>query len=158
MMERKIKSSKALSKVIKTLRSKGRRIVFTNGCFDILHTGHVVYLKKARALGDVLVVGLNGDRSVRRIKGKGRPINRERDRANVLAALSFVDYVTIFDESTPTRVIRLLKPDVLVKGGDWKTRDIVGGDFVRRRGGKVVRVPFMKGYSTSVLAKKISRL
>jgi len=155
-MKSKIQNSKRLAATLRRLRSKGKRIVFTNGCFDIIHAGHVDYLSKARRMGDVLVVGLNSDSSVKKIKGAGRPINREADRAKVLSALYFVDYVTLFKETTPERLIRELKPDILVKGGDWKIKDIVGSDFVRERGGKVRRVPFIKGYSTTSLIEKLS--
>ena len=151
----KLKSALPLSRILERSRSKGRKIVFTNGCFDILHPGHVSYLKRASDMGDILVVGLNSDSSVRAIKGRERPINKERDRAYVLSALSFVDYVTIFGEDTPERIIKKLKPDVLVKGGDWKAKDIVGGDFVRSRGGRVASIKFLKGYSTSSLIKKL---
>lgn len=151
----KLKSAAALSRSLAALRSKGRKVVFTNGCFDILHPGHVSYLEKASNMGDVLVVGLNSDRSVRAIKGKKRPVNKENDRAYVLSALSFVDHVTIFDDDTPERLIRKLKPDVLVKGGDWNVSDIVGADFVKSRGGRVARIPFLKGYSTTSLIKKM---
>ena len=148
-MDAKIKAQDALAKTVAALRGGKRRVVFTNGCFDILHVGHVVYLAKARAMGDVLVVGLNSDSSVRAIKGRGRPVNGQADRATVLAALSSVDYVTIFNEPTPGALIRKLKPDVLVKGADWKTNDIVGGDFVTSYGGQVKRISFVKGYSTT---------
>jgi len=151
----KLRSALPLSRILERSRSKGRKIVFTNGCFDILHPGHVSYLKRASDMGDILVVGLNSDSSVRAIKGRERPINKERDRAYVLSALSFVDYVTIFGEDTPERIIKKLKPDVLVKGGDWKAKDIVGGDFVRSRGGRVASIKFLKGYSTSSLIKKL---
>lgn len=154
----KIKKSSDLSKLLSRLRRKGKRIVFTNGCFDILHVGHIDYLSKAKALGSVLVVGLNSDSSVRKIKGKNRPVNNERDRARVLSSLAFVDYISIFSESTPERLIKELKPDILVKGGDWKIEDIVGGEFVRSCGGKVKRIPFVKGYSTTSLIKKIEKL
>jgi len=132
-------------------------VVFTNGCFDILHVGHVAYLKRARELGDVLVVGLNSDSSVRDIKGKLRPINKEADRAIVLSALYFVDFVTIFDGATPERLIRAVKPDILVKGADWKAEEIVGADFVKSYGGRVVRIPFIKGYSTTSVIDKIGK-
>ena len=145
-----------LSSALKRLRAKHKRIVFTNGCFDILHAGHVDYLTRARRLGDALVIGLNSDRSVRRIKGPGRPLNRQQDRGRVLAALGCVDLVTVFDEPTPEKLIRQVRPDVLVKGGDWKVRDIVGGDFVRSRGGRVVSVPYLKGYSTTGLLRKMA--
>ena len=153
----KIKSIKTLARIIAKDKAKGKKVVFTNGCFDILHVGHIEYLNKARALGDLLVIGLNSDRSVKKIKGKGRPINKELDRAKVLAALSFVDYVTIFSSPTPEGLIKILKPDILVKGGDWKVNEIVGGDFVKLRGGKVVSIPFVKGYSTTSLIKKMAK-
>lgn len=154
-MDFKIKDSTSLANILVKLRSKGERIVFTNGCFDILHIGHIKYLKKAKGLGDILVVGLNSDSSARSIKGKGRPVNSQANRAKILASLYFVDYVTIFNEATPEKLIMKLRPDLLVKGGDWKTKDIVGSSFVKSYGGKVVRVPFIKGYSTSGLIKKI---
>lgn len=156
-MNSKIKSAAQLSRIIARLRSKCKRVVFTNGCFDILHVGHVDYLSKARQLGDILVVGLNSDRSVRALKGRGRPINKVSDRAKVLAALSFIDYVTVFDELTPGKLIQKIKPGILVKGGDWKLGDIVGADFVRSCGGKVITVPFVKGYSTTGLLKKMAK-
>ena len=157
-MNSKIQNSKKLAKIFKRLRSKGKRIVFTNGCFDILHVGHVEYLSRAKRLGDILVVGLNSDSSVKKIKGEDRPINKEKDRAKVLASLYFVDYVTIFVEPTPEKLIKELRPNILVKGGDWKIKDIVGGDFVKAKGGKVRNIPFVKGYSTTSLIKKIERL
>ncbi|MCX5665494.1 MAG: D-glycero-beta-D-manno-heptose 1-phosphate adenylyltransferase [Candidatus Omnitrophica bacterium] len=153
-MVSKIKAANILAGTLAALKSKGKKIVFTNGCFDILHVGHVDYLSKARRLGDVLVIGLNTDSSVRKVKGKGRPINKESDRAKVLAALSSVDYVTLFSESTPEKLIMRLKPDVLVKGGDWKIRDIVGGDFVIKNGGKVKNIPYLKGYSTTSIIER----
>jgi D-beta-D-heptose 7-phosphate kinase/D-beta-D-heptose 1-phosphate adenosyltransferase len=156
-MDKKIKSASVLSRLFQRLRRQGQKIVFTNGCFDILHVGHVTYLKKAKALGDVLVVGLNSDRSVRALKGKGRPVNRQLDRATVLAAMASVDYVAIFDEDTPLRLIEALKPDILVKGGDWKTSAIVGSDFVKARGGRVLRIPFVDGYSTTSTIKRLAR-
>ncbi len=152
---KKIRSHAALARTLASLRRK-KKVVFTNGCFDILHLGHVKYLERARRLGDILVVGLNSDKSVRAIKGKGRPINSERARAMVLASLSFVDYVTIFSDDTPERLIQKLKPDILVKGADWKSKDIVGADFVRKRGGRVARVSFVKGYSTTSAIKRMN--
>ncbi len=154
-MDAKIKSRRALAKIIAGLRARSKRIVFTNGCFDILHVGHIVYLKKARALGDTLVVGLNSDASVRRIKGRQRPINAQADRAQILASLYFVDYVTVFGEPTPDTLIRALKPDILAKGADWKAPDIAGGDFVRSYGGRVARIPLVKGYSTTATIRKL---
>ncbi|HEY5190683.1 MAG TPA: D-glycero-beta-D-manno-heptose 1-phosphate adenylyltransferase [Candidatus Deferrimicrobium sp.] len=136
------------------LRSEGKRIVFTNGCFDLLHAGHAQYLRRAAALGDVLLVGLNSDASVRRLKGEGRPLQRATDRAYLLASLSCVSYVTIFPEDTPARLIGEVIPDVLVKGGDWKGKKIVGSDVVRAHGGTVKTIRFLPGRSTtSILAR-----
>jgi len=151
----KIKTRDGLSKILKSLKKKRKRIVFTNGCFDILHPGHISYLKKARALGDILVVGLNSDNSVRKLKGPPRPITPQKKRAELLGSLEFVDFITIFNESTPFNLIRKLKPHILVKGADWKTKDVVGRSFVESYGGKVRRIPFLKGYSTTRLIKKI---
>lgn len=131
-----------------------RKLVFTNGCFDLLHVGHVTYLAKARALGDLLVIGLNSDDSVRRLKGPTRPINDEKSRALVLAALQMVDYVVVFEEDTPYNVITKVKPDILVKGGDYNIDNIVGADFVRQRGGQVLTIPFVEGFSTSNMIKQ----
>ncbi len=139
------------------LRRAGKRIVFTNGCFDLLHPGHVALLEKARSLGDLLVVGLNGDASVRRLKGRGRPILPQRARARLLLALKAVDYVTIFPEDTPLRTIRLLQPHVLVKGADWGADAIVGRDEVESWGGRVVRIPLKRGWSTTRLIQQIRR-
>lgn len=139
------------------LRSQGLRVVFTNGCFDILHRGHVEYLAKAADMGDVLVVGLNTDASVRRLKGDGRPVNNEEARALVLASLSFVDAVVLFDEDTPYELIKAIHPDVLVKGADYKPEEIVGYDIVTSYGGTVVTVPLVEGFSTTkVLSEKLS--
>lgn len=132
-----------------------QKIVFTNGCFDILHVGHVTYLAQAKALGDVLVIGLNSDDSVRRLKGPGRPVNTQDARALVLAALESVDYVVFFEEDTPYNIITQVKPDILVKGGDYKIDNIVGGDFVRARGGQVLTIPFVDGFSTSNILEQI---
>ncbi len=146
----------ALLKTLRRVRT-GRRLVFTNGCFDLLHAGHVQLLERAKAHGDLLVVGLNSDRSVRRLKGPARPIVGERDRALVLAGLSSIDYVTIFDAPTPARLIARLQPDVLVKGADWGSGEIVGRSTVERRGGVVVRLPLVKGRSTSSLVERLAR-
>jgi D-beta-D-heptose 7-phosphate kinase/D-beta-D-heptose 1-phosphate adenosyltransferase len=143
---------KELASVCRGLRKEGKTIVFTNGCFDILHRGHVAYLRRAKRLGDVLVVGLNSDRSVSRIK-PGRPVNRERDRAVVLEALSMVDYVTIFDEPTPYRLIRAVRPDLLVKGGDWKKEEIVGSDIAK----ETLSLPYVRGASTTRIIEKIRK-
>jgi D-glycero-beta-D-manno-heptose 1-phosphate adenylyltransferase len=139
-------------------KGNGRRVVFTNGCFDLLHPGHIETLEKARSFGDLLVVGVNSDRSVREMKGAGRPILPERERAEILAALECVDGVVIFDEATPRETIAALLPDVLVKGGDWPGDRIVGREEVEAAGGKVVSVPVVAGYSTSAILKKIQEL
>lgn len=136
-------------------RAAGKTVVFTNGVFDLLHPGHVRYLRHARSLGDVLIVGVNSDRSVRANKGAGRPINTESERAEVLEALSCVDAVVVFDEETPQAVIAELEPDVLVKGADWAENAVVGRDIVEARGGRVVRVPIETGYSTTAIIRKI---
>jgi D-beta-D-heptose 7-phosphate kinase/D-beta-D-heptose 1-phosphate adenosyltransferase len=157
-MHSKIKTLRELGPLCAILRASGQRIVFTNGCFDILHTGHTRYLAIARSFGDLLVVGLNSDSSVRTIKGNQRPINSEADRAEVLAALATVDYVTIFDEPDPYRVIKELQPDVLVKGGDWPIEKIIGRDVVEARGGRVINVPYVEGSSTTGIIDKILKL
>lgn len=140
---------------LKPLRKKGKKVVFTNGCFDIIHAGHVRYLKKAKSTGDILVVGLNSDASVRNIKGPTRPIVPERERAEVLSALSAVDYVVLFSDPTPIKLIKAIRPDVLAKGADWAARDIVGGDVVKENGGKVRRITLVKGRSTTNIIKRI---
>ena len=138
-------------------KRNGRQVVFTNGCFDLLHPGHIETLEKARELGDVLVVGLNSDRSVRETKGTGRPIVPEEERAEVLAALECVDAVVIFDEPTPREIVAALRPDILVKGGDWASDKIIGREEVEEAGGQVVSVPVVAGYSTSAMVEKIRR-
>ncbi len=139
-------------------RAAGRSVVFTNGCFDLVHAGHVRYLREARALGDRLVVGLNTDSSIRRLgKGKDRPVVPEAERAEVLAALEMVDYVTLFDEDTPRELVHALAPDVLAKGGDWTPETVVGGDEVRARGGRVAIIPYHPGLSTTALLERIRR-
>lgn len=132
-----------------------QKIVFTNGCFDVLHFGHVHYLLEAKKLGDILVVGLNSDDSVRRLKGPTRPINGEKERAFVLAALSFVDYVVLFEEDTPENLIKAVWPDVLVKGGDYALDQIVGADFVTQNGGTVTTIPFVEGFSSSQIIEQL---
>jgi len=136
-------------------KRNGKRVVFTNGCFDLLHPGHIRSLETARGLGDVLIVGMNSDESVRRLKGEGRPVIPEQERAEILASLECVDAVVIFDESTPQRVVAALLPDVLVKGGDWPGNQIVGREEVEAAGGKVVLVEVVPGYSTTEILKKI---
>ncbi len=139
-------------------RLQGQRIVFTNGCFDILHEGHVRYLADARSLGDLLIVGMNSDASVSRLKGSERPINTEMSRAWVLASLTVVDLVVLFDTDTPEDLIHLARPDILVKGGDWSVDQIVGGSFVSSYGGQVQSLPFHSGFSTTGLVEKIRTL
>mgnify|MGYP000164374558 CR=1 FL=1 len=139
-------------------RNRFSKTVFTNGCFDLLHRGHVDYLVRCRGLGDTLIVGINTDASVRRLKGATRPITKEGDRAYVLASLECVDYVVLFEEEDPLQLIQALQPDVLVKGGDWSPDMIVGREVVRARGGAVYSLPFLQGYSTSDLIQRISSL
>lgn len=135
---------------------KDMKVVFTNGCFDILHRGHVEYLAKAADLGDILVVGLNTDASVRRLKGEGRPVNNQEARALVLASLSFVDAVVLFDDDTPYNLIKTLRPDVLVKGADYQPEDIVGYDIVTSYGGTVTTIPLVEGYSTTNFIERLN--
>jgi rfaE bifunctional protein nucleotidyltransferase chain/domain len=136
-------------------RREGQKIAFTNGCFDILHVGHVRYLREARKMGDFLILALNSDASVRAIKGNKRPLVPEGERAEIAASLEAVDYVTLFDETTPLKLIEYLRPDCLVKGGDWKEEAVVGGDAVRSWGGKVVLIPEVEGASTTNIVEKI---
>lgn len=150
-MSQKILSRKELREIIRSRQTYGKKVVFTNGCFDIIHAGHVRYLRKARSFGDLLVVGLNSDGSVRRLKGPERPLVNEADRAELLAALEMVDYVTIFGEDTPAALIEELKPDVLVKGGDYRAEEVVGRETVEASGGRVEIVPFVEGRSTTKL-------
>lgn len=154
----KLKTLRSIQPSLQACRKMKKKIVFTNGCFDILHVGHVQYLRRARSLGGCLVVAINSDASVRRLKGPERPVNHERDRAEVLAALECVDFVLVFSEPTPLQVIRALTPDILCKGGDWKKKDIVGSDWVESHGGKVFSLPFVKGYSTTSTLQKIKSL
>lgn len=143
-------------KIRESLKSENKKLVFTNGCFDIIHRGHVTYLNEAKSLGDYLIVGVNSDASVKKLKGEGRPVNNENDRALVLDNLKAVDSVMIFHEDTPYEIIKEIIPDFLVKGGDWKEDDIVGSDIVKANGGKVVSLQFVKDYSTTGILKKIS--
>ena len=137
------------------MRRAGKKIIFTNGCFDVLHAGHVMYLERAKKLGDFLVLGLNSDTSTRKLKGAGRPVNSERDRARVLAALSCVDRISIFNGKTPLSLIKLVKPHILVKGADWPLKSIAGYPEILSWGGKVRRIRLLKGRSTSSILKKI---
>ncbi len=152
----KIIDKEGLAKWLEDCRKNGKKIVFTNGCFDILHRGHVEYLSKAAAFGDVMVVGLNTDASVKRLKGPSRPVNDEYARAFVLAGLEFVSAVVLFDEDTPYDLIKKVQPDVLVKGSDYKPENIVGYDIVTAKGGKVVTVDLVEGYSTTKTIEKMS--
>lgn len=142
-----------LKEILNKLRAEGKRIVFTNGCFDIIHIGHVRYLKEAKRLGDILVVGINSDASVRRLK-EGRPVITAEQRAEVLSNLGMVDYVTIFEEDTPYELIRSLRPDVLVKGGDWKREEIVGSDLVK----ETYSLPYVEGISTTGIIERIKAI
>jgi D-beta-D-heptose 7-phosphate kinase/D-beta-D-heptose 1-phosphate adenosyltransferase len=153
MGREKIIDRSTIREIISRLQSSGKKIVFTNGCFDLIHTGHVRYLAHAKALGDILVIGLNADASVSSIK-QGRPVNPEDQRAEVLAALESVDYVVLFTEDTPYELIKEVQPDVLVKGADWKKEDIVGNDIVK----DVRTIRFVEGISTSAIIKKIQGL
>ncbi|TNE56660.1 MAG: D-glycero-beta-D-manno-heptose 1-phosphate adenylyltransferase [Bacteroidetes bacterium] len=154
-IEQKIQSVDQATRTVQGWRTAGDRIVFTNGCFDILHYGHLHYLAQARDLGERLVIGLNSGGSVRRLKGPNRPINDEATRAHLLAALEVVDAVVFFDTDTPLDLIQALLPDVLVKGGDWKPEQIVGSDVVLKNGGAVRSLPFVEGYSTTNIEQKI---
>jgi D-beta-D-heptose 7-phosphate kinase/D-beta-D-heptose 1-phosphate adenosyltransferase len=154
-MKEKIKERKKLLRIIKELKAKGKRIVFTNGCFDLLHIGHVRYLEEAKAQGDVLVVGVNSDTSVRKLKGRERPILPEEERAEILSGLGCVDYVTLFNEMDPLKLITSVHPDVLVKGGDWAKEQIVGKEVVEKSGGEIVIIPFVGKASTSNLIETI---
>lgn len=155
---KKILSWEALKIEVEHRRHRGEKIAFTNGCFDILHVGHVRYLREARKRGDLLILALNSDVSVRAIKGEKRPLLPEEERAEVVASLESVDYVTLFNETTPLRLIEYLRPDVLVKGGDWKEEAIVGRDAVRSWGGEVVLVSVVEGASTTNIVEKVLRL
>lgn len=154
-MKEKIKERETLLRIIEGLKAKGKRIVFTNGCFDLLHVGHIRYLEEAKSLGDILAVGMNSDRSVRNLKGPHRPILPEEERAEILSGLGCVDYITLFDERTPIELISLLRPHILVKGGDWTKETTVGREVVEQSGGNVVIIPFIEGSSTTNLIETI---
>lgn len=154
-VHQKIRTRENLVPLLEQWHKEGKRVVFTNGCFDLLHLGHVDYLAKAADLGDVLVLGLNTDASVSRLKGPHRPIQDEQSRMRIIASLGFVDAVVLFDEPTPYELIRLVQPDVLVKGSDYKPEDIVGYDVVMAKGGAVKTIDFIPGYSTSAIEKRI---
>jgi D-beta-D-heptose 7-phosphate kinase/D-beta-D-heptose 1-phosphate adenosyltransferase len=154
-MRDKIKAKEDLRKIVDDFKIKGERMVFTNGCFDLLHVGHIRYLEEAKALGDILVVGINSDQSVRRIKGPYRPILPEEERAEILSGLGCVDYVTIFDEVDPLELISFLRPHILVKGGDWTKETTVGKEVVEQSGGEVIILPFVQGATTSNIIEVI---
>lgn len=154
-MKEKVKKRDELQKIVETLKNEGKRIVFTNGCFDLLHVGHIRYLEKAKTLGDILIVGVNSDRSVRLLKGPERPILPEEERTEILSALECIDYITLFDETTPLELIARIQPHVLVKGGDWTKETTVGKEIVEASGGEVVILPFVEGHSTSNLIRTI---
>ncbi len=151
----KILTREVLQKKLEELRKQGKKIAFTNGCFDILHVGHVRYLREAKKTADILVLALNSDSSVRSIKGEKRPLVPEQERAEVLAALEFVDFITIFEELTPLELIKFLKPDVLIKGGDWPEEKVVGREEVKQWGGRVAIIPEVQGKSTTNIVEKI---
>ncbi len=151
-------TAKSIDTITSPLRKQGKKIVFTNGVFDILHYGHVDYLTKAKALGDVLIVGVNSDSSVRKFKSPSRPVQPEKDRLQIVAALKPVDFVILFDEETPEKLIKLVRPDVLVKGADYKESEIVGAEFVKSYGGSVQRIDLAPGCSTTAIIKKIKEL
>lgn len=158
MNKNKLISLEKLKKHIKSARKKGQTIVFTNGCFDIIHAGHVRYLNKAKSLGSILIIGLNSDSSVKTIKGEKRPIVPQTERAEVLSGLEAVDYVVLFNEPTPIKLIKAVLPDILVKGADWASHEIVGGDVVKAAGGRIKRVKLVKGRSTTNIIRKILEL
>lgn len=146
-----------IARISLEIKRQNKTIVFTNGCFDIIHPGHIYYLSEAKKLGDYLIVGLNTDSSVKRLKGEERPINTEEDRAIVMDSLKPVDLVVFFDEDTPLELIKAISPNVLVKGGDYKKNEIVGAEFVEQTGGKIIIIPFLEGKSTSKIIEKMSK-
>ncbi len=155
VIQNKIINKDALSKLVANYRLKNQKIVFTNGCFDILHQGHVTYLAQAASLGNRIIVGINSDNSVQKIKGIHRPIQDEKSRTLIMASLHVVSAVIVFDEDTPLELIKIIQPDFLVKGGDWEPAKIVGSDIVQSYGGKVISIPFIDGYSTTAIETKI---
>ncbi|MFN8256627.1 MAG: D-glycero-beta-D-manno-heptose 1-phosphate adenylyltransferase [Bacteroidales bacterium] len=155
-LNHRIVTKEQLLPILHVLKFKGKKIVFSNGCFDILHRGHIEYLAKAASLGDCLIIGLNTDASVKRLKGNNRPVQDEVSRALVMASLRFVDYVVLFDEDTPYELIRFIQPDILVKGSDYKEDEIVGADIVKKNGGHVTTISLVEGYSTTNIIKKSS--
>lgn len=157
ILNAKIVDNESIQPQLARIRFRKKKIVFTNGCFDLLHKGHIDYLAKASDMADFMIVGLNTDKSVQKIKGKERPVQDEQSRALILASLSFIDYIVLFDEETPYNLIKLVQPDILVKGADYKPEDIVGYDILKSKGGEVKTLDFLDGYSTSSIIEKIKR-
>ena len=151
----KLKSLEEIKAIVVGARNNGKRVAFTNGCFDLLHRGHVHVLRAARACADLLIVGINSDQSVKQIKGPARPVLPESDRCELVGAMEMVDFVVLFNEPDPYSLISAIRPDVLVKGGDWNTDKIIGGDLVEKAGGEVVVVPYIKGFSTTEIVERI---
>jgi D-glycero-beta-D-manno-heptose 1-phosphate adenylyltransferase len=151
----KVKSRQEIRQISDSLKKGSKKIVFTNGCFDLIHAGHIKYLRKAKELGDILIVGLNSDDSVKRLKGNDRPLNLQQARALVLSELISVDYIVIFEEDTPYDLIKNTKPDILVKGGDWQVKDIVGSELVLKNGGEVFSINYIAGFSTTQIINRI---
>ena len=154
----KVKNFTQIAEIVNELKRKGKKIVFTNGCFDILHSGHIKLLKKAKELGDVLILGINKDKSIKKLKGKGRPIMNEKQRIEIISAIEFVDYVVPFGQPTPEKLIKRIKPDIIVKGGDYKKNEVIGKDIVEKYGGKVYIFPLVKNISTTKIIKKIKKM
>ena len=150
-----MKSLEELGAIAAQARAAGKSVVFTNGCFDLLHRGHVHLLREAKAAGDLLIVGLNSDRSVKTIKGSGRPLLPQSDRVELIAAMEMVDYVVLFDEPDPYKLIAAIKPNVLAKGGDWSAEKIIGADLVEQEGGRIAVIPYLKGFSTTEIIERI---
>ena len=158
IIQNKIYSVEAIKSQLNIWRFKDKKIVFTNGCFDLLHLGHIDYLSKAADFGDIMIIGLNSDKSVTNIKGSNRPITDEKSRSAILASLFFVDAIILFDEATPRNLIEMIQPDVLIKGSDYKAEDIVGYDIVKAKGGKIITLDFLPSYSTTIIENKIKGL
>ncbi len=150
-----IVSRKEIKKISRKLKKEGKKIVFTNGCFDLIHKGHIYLLREAKKLGDVLIVGINSDKSVKKIKGEKRPILKEGERTFIIDNIKGVDYVVLFDEETPEKLIKEICPDFLVKGGDYKKEEVVGKEFVEKSGGRVIIIPYLKNFSTTKLIERI---
>jgi len=151
----KIKNWQQIKKISEDLIKTGKKIVFTNGCFDVLHAGHITYIREAKALGDILMIGLNSDKSVKRLKGKNRPVNDQQSRSLLLSELESIDYIIVFEEDTPYDLINCIKPNILVKGGDWKVHEIVGSDIVIGNGGFIKSLKFVEGYSSTNIINRM---